>query len=674
MLSFYCVCRSLFRISSGFLCTGALLLVCWVSPLLAASPLQSYIDQAQYDEAVKQAPHSDHYLGELIASAKQKKLSEHPVWKALMLYKDGWSGVLSQVDSADFFLSASGSDHPDAELNATLAAFFSDVPVKPSKYNPQCRFPGRFYWLRQQLNFDDKRMPIKECADLNTYYEAMNPDSLTVVFPSTHPNSPSSMFGHTLLRVNKKGQTDATRMLAFSINYAAQVPLNENPFSYAILGLSGGFYGRFMILPYYIKIREYAQFENRDLWEYDLKLNQEQIKFILYHTFEVAYSYFDYYFFTENCSYHLLSLLDVVFADDPLTDEFKGWTIPVDTLKLLQTRGLVSQVRFYPSLARTINQRRSEVSAQERKLVLDAEKYGIDSNIEEIKKLPEMEQVKTLDLLSDYLRYRKIQTSKKTVSSKLNKPERQALLYRSKLHLTRPKLEVPEPDARPDQGHNTSRVGIGYGLDHNIHFTDIEWRPAYHDMLDNSKGFVSNSSLDFMRIKLRYTPEIKKTQLQQVDLLDIMSLEPRDDFFHSTSWYAKVGWERARLDQSQHLNNLTRFATGRGVTYYLDRYGHSVTYGFVDVNILYGTELESSYQLAPGILAGYLNEPLRGWRISIEASYSKGVAGDQRVFAGVSLNQSYAISDNFNLRLLAKRQRIERFYANSVVGQIHWYF
>ena len=643
-------------------------------PVQANGDTQALIDNGQYDAAVQQANNDNHYLAELIKSANAQKLAEHPVWKALMLYKKGLLGTRSEVDSADFFLSDSGATNAQSELLATLAAFFSDLPVKPSKYSPQCRFPGRFYWLNQQLNFDGNRLPVKACADLHTYYKAMDPSSLTVVFPSTHPNSPSSMFGHTLLRVNKKGQTAETRMLAFSINYAAQIPPDQDPLSYAVGGLAGGFYGKFMVLPYYIKIREYAQLENRDLWEYDLKLDEEQIKFVLYHTFELAYSVFDYYFFTENCSYHLLSLLDVIYADNPLTNEFKGWTIPVDTLKLLESRGLVESVRFYPSLVRKINYRRGELSTADQKWVLDAEKNGVDSKIDEIKTLPELEQVKTLDLLSDYLRYRKIKTSGKTVSAKLNKPERQTLLYRSKIHLTQSKLAIPIPDARPDQGHNTARLGFSYGLNDNLHFTDLEWRAAYHDTLDNSKGFVSNSGLDFMKIKVRHTQETERTQLQQIDILDLASLEPRDSYFHGVSWYLKLGWQRARLDNSEQLKNLTRIGGGKGVTYNLDADGHSLVYGFADINALYGTDLNASYQLAPGVLTGYISEPIRHWRIKAEASFRKGAFGDKRVFATLNLAQSVAINDDFNVRLLLQRDRSDTYYFNSVSGQFFWYF
>ena len=60
--------------------------------------------------------------------------------------------------------------------------------------------------------------------------------------------------------------------------------------------------------------------ENRDVWEYELNLEPHEIERLLAHTWELGFTRFDYYFFDENCSYHLLSLLDVARPGVELTD------------------------------------------------------------------------------------------------------------------------------------------------------------------------------------------------------------------------------------------------------------------------------------------------------------------------------------------------------------------
>src|SRR5438445_10334892 len=104
----------------------------------------------------------------------------------------------------------------------------------------------------------------------------MNPQSITLIFASAFLNNPSSMFGHTFLRIDHKGQTEQTRMQAYTINYAAEVT-TENEFAFTIPGIIGGIKVYFSTIPYYIKLRAYRAFDHRDIGEYRLILSAEQI-------------------------------------------------------------------------------------------------------------------------------------------------------------------------------------------------------------------------------------------------------------------------------------------------------------------------------------------------------------------------------------------------------------
>jgi len=67
-------------------------------------------------------------------------------------------------------------------------------------------------------------------------------------------------------------------------------------------------------------VKEYGDFENRDIWEYRLQLTAAQTERLLMHVWELKESYFDYFFFTENCAYQLLPLLEVANPELHLTD------------------------------------------------------------------------------------------------------------------------------------------------------------------------------------------------------------------------------------------------------------------------------------------------------------------------------------------------------------------
>ncbi|MBA2252841.1 MAG: DUF4105 domain-containing protein [Nitrospirales bacterium] len=67
------------------------------------------------------------------------------------------------------------------------------------------------------LSIDNSRRPSLPCERFHNWYHDLNPQSITLVFPSAYMNNPSSMFGHTLLRIDQKGQTEQTWILAYTI-------------------------------------------------------------------------------------------------------------------------------------------------------------------------------------------------------------------------------------------------------------------------------------------------------------------------------------------------------------------------------------------------------------------------------------------------------------------------
>ncbi|MDH3325899.1 MAG: DUF4105 domain-containing protein, partial [Gammaproteobacteria bacterium] len=586
------------------------------------------------------------YLEELLLNVGEKELYSDKTWLVLGHYKKNMFGdYISQVDSADFFLSPRGKTDPKAELESTLAAFFSSRPLEPVKLSAQCRFIARFHWLNQQLKFDTNKLKFEQCKDFDIFMKFVEPEKIAVIFPTTHPNSPSSMFGHTLLRLDKKNQTAETRMLNYSINYAAQVDLSVGALSYSMRGLSGGFPGKYSVVPYYTKLREYAQMENRDVWEYTLNIPKDKIDFILKHVYELAPSYFDYYFFSENCSYHLLSLLDLAYPDDQFTKEFTGWTIPIDTIRYLSSRGFISDVSYHPSHARIIKARQATMVASDVSLAFNAFELGLENIKDEMAALDPSRKVLVLDLLNDLYRYDKLKNSEHS-ATKLNKKERTALLARSKIKQASEKIEVIAPSIRPDEGHSSARVGVGAVRNLGANAVSLSWRPAYHDLLDPSAGFVSNSSLGFMNVIANYDVEKGSLKIDELTVLDIFSLEPKSSFFKSVSWKMKIGWEDS---PSPQRNDITFIDGGVGIGYSLLGSHDHMLYGFADVLTEYSTKGDEM-NLSSGASVGLIAEPIHRWRVNIFIRYSDAVIGLASERYSINVQQSIALANNLSVR------------------------
>jgi hypothetical protein len=190
-------------------------------------------------------PPENAYLVELINKGLHAKLASEREWHLLLHYRQNlFGGHTSEQDDPGFFMSPDGKTDPQAELNATLKQFFSEDLVGRSKQPAQCAFIARYHWLRERLQFDDSRLPKMACERFDRWFNEFEAQSITLIFPSAFLNNPASMFGHTFLRIDQKGQTEQTRILAYTINYAAYVPPDAG-IAYPILGIFGGYSGYF---------------------------------------------------------------------------------------------------------------------------------------------------------------------------------------------------------------------------------------------------------------------------------------------------------------------------------------------------------------------------------------------------------------------------------------------
>jgi hypothetical protein len=201
--------------------------------------------------APSEAQQSDRelYLQQLIGRAEQAKLAWQREWHLLLHYRKGlFGGYESEQDDPGFFMSPNGKTDPSAELAATLAQFFSGDLVGRSRQPAQCAFIARYHWLKERLQFDPTRLPPLPCERFDRWYEDFEVQSISLIFPSAFLNNPASMFGHTLFRVDQRGQTEQTRILAYTINYAADVPPNAG-LAYPIRGIFGSYKGTFQQSP-----------------------------------------------------------------------------------------------------------------------------------------------------------------------------------------------------------------------------------------------------------------------------------------------------------------------------------------------------------------------------------------------------------------------------------------
>ncbi|MBU3913970.1 DUF4105 domain-containing protein, partial [bacterium] len=125
----------------------------------------------------------------------------------------------------------------------TIKSFFKEKDIADDEIpHQQCRFIARFRWLDQNLGFDYSKLKKQPCLLFNKWFSMLNPESISLIFPSYDLFSPGSMFGHTLLRINTAGNSK-TSILNYAINHGAVVPNEEEgTIPYPIKGVFGGYY------------------------------------------------------------------------------------------------------------------------------------------------------------------------------------------------------------------------------------------------------------------------------------------------------------------------------------------------------------------------------------------------------------------------------------------------
>ena len=582
------------------------------------------------------------YLEQLIERAYARDLSNSRYWQVLLHYKKGaFGGWESEIDSQDFFNVTDGKTNPEAELEATLRAFFlPNLPPEKAYLHPQCRFKARYDWLDEKLEFDRARLPQKHCERFQSWITDLNPESLTLVFPSYYLETPASMFGHTLLRINTKGN-DSSSLLNYAVNYAALVdPEQENAIAFAILGTFGGYPGGFSVVPYYTKIQEYNDIELRDIWEYQLKFSRGEILRMLKHLWELQFTYFDYYFFKENCSYHLLGLLEAARPTLRLQENFWKWTIPGDTVReIIKAPGLVAERHYRPSRYSKIRHNLQEMNLDEQTLFNQAVSDPQVLTTESWEALSPNSQALLLETLNNYYVI--------TGSPEARKLRTAVLKKRARLKVVLPDKPWRKYSTLPESGHQTSGVGIATGKDSSERsFLDFYLEPSFHNLLSEDAGYFPNSEITILKLNLR-TYEDETTLIKEFTLLSIWSLVAGDQIISPLSWRFRIGINRdpvlvceSCLVRSMEGGLGLSHSLGRGLFYYL-----------AEAQLKIHREYQEHYQAGTGLRVGYIAPWGNRWKTNLSAAQYYLTSGQQEMVSLYRLHLRYRISQDLDARL-----------------------
>lgn len=584
-----------------------------------------------------------------------QRLARTRMWQVLLHYHrtllGGWR---SSADGSGFFLAGSvGETDPDAELMATLIAFAA--PAKPAmtsdevSQHAQCRFPARWSWLKQELAIDTALLPEQTCPLFTSWRQSIAPEKITFVYSSAYINSPASMYGHTFLRLTRRTGA-GNHPIDYIVNFAADED-TKNGFVYAWKGLFGGFAGHFYVMPYYMKIQEYSNIESRDLWEYELALDETQVERLVEHTWETHNTYFNYYFATENCSYFLLELLEVADPNLRLSDRFHGPVLPAETLRVvLSVPGLVKAHAVRPSLRVQILNRKTHLTGHEIKAAEALSMRGRDAQ-QLIEDQSVQRQAFIIDAAYDLLRFH--EDSTKAPSPEFQRKERELLILRGRTGIPPLGINTQPANDAPETGHRPLRLGLSSGMEGAQHavFEEFSLRLALHDFLDPSRGYLDDAELEMIQLRIRFENTAHRLFPEEAKLLNILSVTGYDRWIPKTAWMIRVGGDQARnLGCAGARCSYGYVDTGGGIAF---RFGQPfLLFVLTDADLASGAPFSGYYRIGVG---GYGGAVLRLGRLSqttAEGSYIYYGLGDHRRAPVVNLGQGLNFSSWGQIRLL----------------------
>lgn len=460
------------------------------------------------------------------------------------IQKDYWLKLLhyhkgkSRADGELFFVDPKGKTDPAAEFQADID-LFKDHYARAGwfNYHPQCVFRERYEFIKAAGFLEG--IAVEACEEFHEWKKGLNAESVTLVFSSSYPNNPSSLFGHTLIRLNQKGKSDKSPgdLLDYAVAFSAMPEREDIGVVFAAKGMFGGYKGLLEVTKYYTKVTEYNNGESRDLIEYDLKMSPEELDRLINHLWEIYQTtYFDYYFADENCSAVLSDILAVPFNLDSVNAHERWYYLPAEMIKTFKRVGRVKSENFRASLKKQLEKSFEKLSSKE---IAEIKKLAV------AKELPvDYNNIPVLDgliSLLDFTRYR----TKDQLSPDQKILMRRALLRRASLPQGEEiKGEVYNQTNRPDKGHEPQKFSLFSRTENSHALFGVEFKEGYHDLMARDDGYDPFSQFDFFTGSVVFDKKLNKASYDKLTFVDLISLHTYKFYDPQFSWAAKLVADR----------------------------------------------------------------------------------------------------------------------------------
>jgi hypothetical protein len=331
--------------------------------------------------------------------------------------------------------------------------------------------------------------------------------------------------------------------------------------------------------------------------------------------------------------------------------------------------GITLDTEYRPSQTTKIEYLASLVPREEQIKAIQLAKGELEPESAVEHDVPRAEKIRIYDLSIEYLQYLHI---RKQLTTSVY-VERFMKILRARSTLGGQDSEgypVPVPP-RPDQGHGSSRIGFAAGSKGDSPFQEISYRPVYHSLLDNGKGYREGAQIIFADTALRYYSRENKLKLESLDFINIISLAPRDLFFKPISWMIDTGLtQRIMKDGRDHM--IAQLNPAGGFAWKNDILG--LYYFMMQSSLNAGGAFSDKFSLGAGGSAGLIRNITDFWKVHLYAKDTYYGLGNEYNFFEAGLMQNFVLSTNSSISLGVTRSKTLSFYQTELKCGINLYF
>ncbi|MDP2893393.1 MAG: DUF4105 domain-containing protein [Sulfurimonas sp.] len=443
---------------------------------------------------------------EVLKLANELKIYDKTEWKALLHYNQKLNIKDKNFISSDKFSLKN-------ELELTIGGFYEPKNnYKNINQHPQCKFPARLLFITNELNVSKNEFSKVDCEELKEYELKAPADTMSLIYASENVKNPSSMMGHTFLKYSGVSHKNGTVEHAVSFYTVIE---SFNLLKLAYQNIYSGMKGFFALQPYKNTLSQYIDKENRNVWEYELKLSEYRKKLLYYHIWELKDKDMKYYFSNYNCStvlYYILSL-----ANPAIYDDKKLWVTPLDTVKFLYKYDLIEHSKLIASNEWLVKMLKENVDSKD---------------IDTIKTIVQSAKYDDIDTL-DYYSYRLLEAyaTLKYKNEELNIENYKNI--QSKTPHDDKGIDISKYKS-PNNILPERQIAVGYARVEDENFAKISFLPASHLINDYNREYFGESELKIGYLSL--LANSKKIELDEFTLYGMKLYLPHDSLTNDFSY------------------------------------------------------------------------------------------------------------------------------------------